>query len=95
MNRLSKLVGLGALSVSLSLLPFTGPASAQTAPATGDSAPAVENEADDGFDWGWLGLLGLIGLAGLAGKKRDDRHVDDAPRYRDPNVGTGTGTYRE
>lgn len=28
--------------------------------------------ADDGFDWGWIGLLGLIGLAGLSGRKRDD-----------------------
>jgi hypothetical protein len=27
--------------------------------------------AEEGFDWGWLGLLGLIGLAGLAGRRHD------------------------
>jgi MYXO-CTERM domain-containing protein len=27
--------------------------------------------ADDGTDWGWLGLLGLAGLAGLAGRNRN------------------------
>lgn len=29
------------------------------------------NAADDGTDWGWLGLLGLIGLAGMMGRGRD------------------------
>jgi MYXO-CTERM domain-containing protein len=29
-------------------------------------------EADEGFDWGWLGLLGLIGLAGLTGRRRPE-----------------------
>jgi MYXO-CTERM domain-containing protein len=27
--------------------------------------------ADNGTDWGWLGLLGLAGLAGLAGRNRN------------------------
>lgn len=31
------------------------------------------NAADDGMDWGWLGLLGLIGLAGLRNRERADR----------------------
>ena len=43
----------------------------QTAPPPGDATAA----ADDGFDWGWLGLLGLIGLAGLAGSRRRSEPV--------------------
>ena len=31
---------------------------------------AAANEANNDFDWGWLGLLGLIGLAGLRGRMR-------------------------
>ncbi|PZD97068.1 hypothetical protein DNH61_04010 [Paenibacillus sambharensis] len=29
------------------------------------------NAANDGMDWGWLGLLGLLGLSGLRGRNRD------------------------
>jgi hypothetical protein len=32
---------------------------------------AVATDADNDFDWGWLGLLGLIGLAGLRGRTRE------------------------
>ena len=38
-----------------------------------DAAPATDR-ADDGFDWGWLGLLGLAGLLGLKGRDRVDVH---------------------
>jgi|GEM_PF-1433920 hypothetical protein len=31
--------------------------------------------ADDGFDWGWLGLLGLFGLAGLRNRGREREHA--------------------
>jgi opacity protein-like surface antigen len=31
---------------------------------------AAATDADNDFDWGWLGLLGLIGLAGLRGRMR-------------------------
>lgn len=27
--------------------------------------------ANNGFDWGWLGLLGLIGLAGMRGRDKE------------------------
>ena len=56
-----------ALAVALAI-GGAGMAAAQqeTAPAVGDAAI----QADEGFDWGWLGLLGLIGLAGLAGSRR-------------------------
>ncbi|NJP09787.1 MAG: hypothetical protein HC866_10125 [Leptolyngbyaceae cyanobacterium RU_5_1] len=80
-SNLSKLVGLGALSLSLTALPMALPVSAQTAPAP-DSPTTTVQDNDDGFDLGWLGLLGLLGLAGLAGKKRRD----EPARYQDPNV---------
>lgn len=31
---------------------------------------AAATDADNDFDWGWLGLLGLIGLAGMRGRMR-------------------------
>jgi hypothetical protein len=102
--KLSKLIGTGALALSLSVLPATIASATTTTTAPGttdtttttapdttvDTTPAADIEANDGFDWGWLGLLGLIGLAGLAGKKRDDNAV----HYREPDVTTRTG-YRE
>ena len=94
-----KLVGAGALSLSLSALPMVQSASAQDATGTtgttdttgtADTTPTSDVESNDGFDWGWLGLLGLAGLAGL--KKRED----DTVRYREPETTrTGTGGYRE
>lgn len=98
-SNLTKLVGVGALSLSLSVLPMTNSASAQdatgttgTTGTTTDTTSTTDINDDDGFDWGLLGLLGLAGLAGL-GKKRDE----DTVRYREPEVtrtGTGTG-YRD
>lgn len=90
-SNLTKLVGVSALSLSLSILPMVHPASAQTG-TTDDTIPNTNYvESDDDFDWGWLGLIGLAGLAGLAGKKRDDD-----VRYREPDVTrTGTTGYRE
>jgi hypothetical protein len=56
-----------ALAVALAI------GSAGIAVAQQDTAPAGEASAraEDGFDWGWLGLLGLIGLAGLAGRRQE------------------------
>ncbi|AFY66309.1 WGxxGxxG family protein [Geitlerinema sp. PCC 7407] len=91
LSNLTKLMGIGLLSISLGVLPMAQSASAQNAPE--DTTPSADVQANDAFDWGWLGLLGLIGLAGLAGKKRDDD-----VRYREPEVHrtTGTGTsYRD
>lgn len=67
-------LGTGALALSLAVLPFALPASAQTTTdpvAPSDTVTTNDNYGDDGFDWGWLGLLGLVGLAGLKGKDRD------------------------
>jgi MYXO-CTERM domain-containing protein len=80
-SKLSKAIGIGALSLSLSVLPLTLPASAQTGPSVGDSTTTTGPRNDVNFDWGWLGLLGLIGLAGLGGRSR---HTDEPTRYRDP-----------
>jgi len=40
-------------------------------------ARTTATAADNGMDWGWLGLLGLIGLAGLRGRNHNpepERH---------------------
>lgn len=74
--KLSKIVSTGALILSAALLIFTlsscAPRPVTTVPPT-TVAPRVVY-ADNGFDWGWLGLIGLFGLAGLTGgrKRRDD-----------------------
>jgi hypothetical protein len=86
-SNLFKILGIGILSIGATITPLALPVSAQVAEP---NAPVVvdENE-DDGFDWGWLGLLGLIGLAGLAGKNRKEPTA-----YREPDV-TSRSTYRD
>jgi MYXO-CTERM domain-containing protein len=75
-----KYLSVFALAVALAI-GSTGIAVAQqeTVPEAGATA------ADDGFDWGWIGLLGLIGLAGLAGSRR---------RHEPARTTTTTGTVR-
>jgi MYXO-CTERM domain-containing protein len=98
-SNIIKLVGAGALSLSLSALPMVHSASAQdatgrtgTTGTTRDTTSRADVHSNDRLDWGWLGLLGLAGLAGLRGKKRDDSAV----RYGEPQTPrTGTGSYRE
>jgi hypothetical protein len=99
-SNLTKVIGASVFALSMTMLPLTLPAQAQsnggtsntTTDGTTTTAPSTTTttyERND-FDWGWLGLTGLLGLAGLAGKKRSE----DATRYRDPNA-VGTSTYRE
>lgn len=103
----SKWAGAIALGLGLTILPAALPALAQVTPdpidptlsddpATEQIAPgttyADSADADDDFDWGWLGLLGLIGLAGLAGRnsnrattyRTDDRVT--TPPSTDPRI---------
>lgn len=91
-SNLTKMLGVGALSLSLTALPMALSASAQDASTSAGQQTTgqqtTRTNSDNDFDWGWLGLLGLLGLAGLAGKKRDDDRV----AYRDPNVTTQTGS---
>lgn len=73
----------------------TQPGTAETTiPGTGttDIDTDVDN-ADDGFDWGWLGLIGLAGLAGLAGRKSSD-HTYRSDANVDPNISTTRSEYR-
>ena len=76
------LTGLRGVALALALLlgvSTVGPVAAQdatVAPVTG-AAQAVEEETDDGFDWGWLGLIGLAGLAGLMKRPRTEVQTID------------------
>ena len=64
----------GLLAGSASVAVSQGTATTPGATATpGATTTEVENDNDDGFDFGWLGLLGLLGLTGL--KKRKNDHV--------------------
>ncbi|MBE9167492.1 WGxxGxxG-CTERM domain-containing protein [Pleurocapsales cyanobacterium LEGE 06147] len=83
-STVTKTMWASAIALGVATLPFNLPASAQQ-PAPGQPN-VIETEAEDDFDWGWLGLLGLIGLAGLAGRSKDR----DRTSYREPNVGTTT-----
>ncbi|OKH54736.1 hypothetical protein NIES2101_06085 [Calothrix sp. HK-06] len=95
----NKVIGASVLAASLSILPLSMGANAQSTTdgssgtSTTQTTTGVNNDGtyrrDKGFDWGWLGLLGLAGLAGLAGKKRSEPTA-----YRDPNA-VGTSGYRE
>jgi hypothetical protein len=87
---LAKSLKVGIITLSLSALPLTLPAFAQTTPDAGITTVPGQTtvyDRDDGFDWGWLGLLGLLGLAGLAGKKREE-----PVRYSDPEASRSSST---
>jgi hypothetical protein len=56
-----------ALAVALAI----GSAGIAVAQQDTGTAGDVTAGAEEGFDWGWLGLLGLIGLAGLAGRRHE------------------------
>jgi hypothetical protein len=85
MRTMPKLLGAALLSLSLTVIPLTFPASAQTTGA--DTTPQTEQDRD--FDWGWLGLLGLIGLAGFAGKGSATHHANDSRELHSPTSDTG------
>lgn len=94
-SKISKVLGTGALALSLSVLPAAIPASAQNAaPGVGGStsgdATTTETYDDEGRN-GYWGLLGLLGLFGLLGRRS---HKDDAAVYRDPNATETTGSRR-
>jgi MYXO-CTERM domain-containing protein len=44
-----------------------------------DSTTAGQDDDNDGFDWGWLGLLGLLGLLP---RRAEPDHVVEADRAR-------------
>jgi len=88
---LSKLMTVGALSLSMAILPLVVRVSAQNPPDATDSSPVPTYQTttqERGFDWGWLGLLGLLGLGGLA------RRPEEPVAYREPDVASRSA-YRE
>jgi hypothetical protein len=62
------------------MLAIGAPAVAQTATGTDGTTTTqpIEQDDDDGFPWGLLGLLGLAGL--LPRKQKDHVHVDTTNR---------------
>jgi len=85
MTKLSKSVATSLATLSLGILVFSMPVSAQdntvTTPsnaAPGDTAVYADGDVDQSqrtFDWGWIGLLGLIGLAGRLANKQSAPHT--------------------
>jgi hypothetical protein len=99
-SNLTKAIGASVFALSMTMLPLTLPAQAQSNGGTTNTTPdgttttapttTTTYERND-FDWGWLGLIGLLGLGGLAGKNRHE----DAKSYREPNTAGTSTTYRE
>lgn len=97
LSNLPKFVGAGVLAASLTVLPLTLPAHAQSnAPATSTQQDAntsgtsgagltTRNTERDHNNWGWFGLLGLTGLFGLL--KNGTREVRHTSSSNDPGVG--------
>jgi hypothetical protein len=98
---LSKAIGAGIIAAGLALAPAHLPASAQTdttggttngtnsTTTTSPRSDVASADADNGFDWGWLGLLGLSGLLGLIPRKREENvRYTTTTGDRDPAVRT-------
>lgn len=87
-SSLSKVVGAGALALSIAIVPLAIPASAQNNAESNnptlDTTPFQETKNDNN-NFGWLGLLGLIGLANLLRQRKEPA------RYRDPNEVSPSG----
>ncbi len=73
MTRLRPLALAGTLAfLAVSSVPAFAQDNTQQ-PTGAPAAVEADNDADDGFDMGWLGLLGLAGLLGM----RKNRHDND------------------
>lgn len=79
-SNLSKVIGSGALALSLVTMPLTLPASAQnnnqSEGPTIDTTPFQETK-NDFNNFGWLGLIGLVGLVNLLRKGKDSEPHQD------------------
>lgn len=70
----------GILALSLSALPLSLTAMAQTSGYQEERGGTTYETTKD-RDWGWIGLLGLIGLAGLM-RRREEPSRHRAGEYR-------------
>lgn len=66
---MKRYIRAGILALSLSALPLSLTAFAQTGGYQDERGGTTYRTEDRDRDWGWLGLLGLIGLAGLMGRR--------------------------
>ena len=66
-----RLLQVGVISLALggALVPMYGTSQAQVTTGTDRT---TTTPADDGPDFGWIGIFGLAGLAGLLGNRRND-----------------------
>lgn len=71
----------GILALSLSALPLSLAATAQTTGYQGERGGTTYGTTERNRDWGWIGLLGLIGLAGLM-RRREEPTRHRAADYR-------------
>jgi hypothetical protein len=85
MNRLWKTFRISALTLGV-VLGSAGAASAQTGGGSGSGTgggtssgatggTTTNARADNGFDWGWIGLLGLAGLIPLFTRRNGNGHT--------------------
>lgn len=80
---MNKLTRKTLLVLTLAVVPVTAFAQDTTTTDTTTSAATdttANNDNDQGFDYGWLGLLGLAGLAGLNRKQPPVVHADPQRR---------------
>ncbi|MGE0128647.1 MAG: WGxxGxxG family protein [Blastocatellales bacterium] len=73
----------GVLALSLSALPLTLSASAQTGGYQGYEDRNATTSRSSSGNWGWLGLIGLFGLLGLRHRR------EDTTRHRAGDYRTG------
>ena len=95
-SKISNVLGMSALALSLAVLPATIGSAQNAAPGTGTGTTGdtttTTTTGTDNADYnnegrnGYWGLLGLLGLFGLLGRKSRD----ESTAYRDPGVTTET-----
>ena len=77
---MKRYIRAGILALSLSALPLSLTATAQTG-GYQDERGGTTYGTTEHRDWGWIGLLGLIGLAGLM-RRREEPTRHRAGDYR-------------
>lgn len=89
---LSKVLGIGIISLNVALLSIAVPASAQSSSSTTDGsttsntgttpAQGTTSTRSEEQDWGWIGWVGLIGLVGLIPRPSRSSVVSETERER-------------